>query len=380
MHNPGGMVKNKTIVVMALMAVSQAGQAQSSVTLYGTLDEGLTFLSNQHGSQDWRLDAGSVQGDRFGIKGAEDLGAGNKAIFMLENGFSTSTGALGQGGLLFGRQSFVGLSSAQWGTITFGHQYDEMSEYLNSFAAGNLDAGFYTVHMGDLDRVGGERIDNAVKYTSPAIGGFAFSAMYGFGGQPGQFSTNSTTSIGAQWAGGAAKIGAAYTKINNATYDPYTAFGETTFGPYQIAPVANGTSGSTKLNTDYLANLGIGASYQLGKALLYALYTDTKISNVRIPGKSITQSVNIQVWEAGVRYQWTPFLSVGLGNYYTKDSNKWDETYGMADYFLSKRTDAYFLLVYQRGNEGAQYAVIQTLPSSSSKQQIAARLGVRHRF
>jgi predicted porin len=93
------------------------------VTLYGVIDEGLNFNTNMNGDRSYAMQSGVLSGSRWGLRGAKDLGGGLKAIFTLENGFDPSTGKLGQGGLEFGRQAFVGLSSPV-GRVTLGRQYD----------------------------------------------------------------------------------------------------------------------------------------------------------------------------------------------------------------------------------------------------------------
>lgn len=55
--------------------------------------------------------SGFPHGSRWGVKGTEDLGGGVKTLFQLENGFDVDTGRAFQGGLLFGRQAYMGLSS-----------------------------------------------------------------------------------------------------------------------------------------------------------------------------------------------------------------------------------------------------------------------------
>jgi predicted porin len=43
------------------------------------------------------------------------------AVFLLENGFQGDTGEVGQGGLLFGRQAYVGLQG-RGGALLVGRQ------------------------------------------------------------------------------------------------------------------------------------------------------------------------------------------------------------------------------------------------------------------
>lgn len=60
------------------------------------------------------------------------LSGGYKAVFTLESGFNLNNGTLGQGGRLFGRKAFVGISTP-YGTVTLGrHQnlhYELMYKY-----------------------------------------------------------------------------------------------------------------------------------------------------------------------------------------------------------------------------------------------------------
>ncbi|MDN3098678.1 porin, partial [Enterococcus faecalis] len=104
--------------VLAVLAVAQGAWAQSSVTMFGLIDSGITYVSNEGGGKNVKFDDGIFAPNLFGLRGTEDLGGGLKAIFTLENGFNPNTGALGQGNRMFGRQAFVGLESARWGTLT----------------------------------------------------------------------------------------------------------------------------------------------------------------------------------------------------------------------------------------------------------------------
>ena len=68
--------------------------AQSSVTLYGVIDEGLNYTNNVGTGHVYEMASGYAQGSRWGLKGSEDLGGGMKAIFQLENGFDVNSGRL----------------------------------------------------------------------------------------------------------------------------------------------------------------------------------------------------------------------------------------------------------------------------------------------
>lgn len=72
--------------------------AQSSVTLYGVADDGLSYANNQGGKSSLQAVSGMPSVNRWGLKGVEDLGGGLKTIFTLENGFDLNTGGLAQGG------------------------------------------------------------------------------------------------------------------------------------------------------------------------------------------------------------------------------------------------------------------------------------------
>ncbi|MFP3244770.1 MAG: porin, partial [Paraburkholderia sp.] len=93
----------KQVIALAVSAAFAAPVfAQSSVTLYGVIDEGFNYTSNVGGHAAYEMESGYAQGSRWGLKGTEDLGGGLKAIFQLENGFDANTGKLAEGGREFG--------------------------------------------------------------------------------------------------------------------------------------------------------------------------------------------------------------------------------------------------------------------------------------
>lgn len=124
---------------LTLLGAAGASHAQSSVTLYGLLDNGLVYTNNSGGHSNIQLASGRPTGNRWGMLGSEDLGNGLKAIFTMENGFDLSTGKLAQNGREFGRQAFVGLSDSRLGTVTMGRQY--MANYLTTMALNGTFGG-----------------------------------------------------------------------------------------------------------------------------------------------------------------------------------------------------------------------------------------------
>ncbi|MFD1557289.1 porin [Paraburkholderia silviterrae] len=157
---------------------SGASYAQSSVTLYGIIDTGVEWVNNVGANKSSVVRVPTLTGSipsRWGLRGKEDLGGGLSAVFVLESGFAPSQGTLNQGGRLFGRQAYVGLSG-HWGTLTLGRQYSQIYWALpgdtmgpNIYAAGDLDP--YLAQP---------RLDNAVAY-SFTTSGLTVGATYSFG-------------------------------------------------------------------------------------------------------------------------------------------------------------------------------------------------------
>src|SRR6202035_5611037 len=159
--------------------------------------------------------SGMPSGSRWGLKGVEDLGGGLKTIFTLENGFDLNSGALGQGGREFGRQAFLGLSG-NFGTLTFGRQYDLVVDYVQPLAANGVWGGAYFAHAEDIDNINDSFVvDRSIKFASADYAVFCFSGMYSLGGVPGQFAQNRIWSVGAGYDSGPVHIGGAYLDINN---------------------------------------------------------------------------------------------------------------------------------------------------------------------
>jgi hypothetical protein len=86
-------MKKLALSTAALLAlVSPLAHAQSSATLYGIIDAGVTYFSNLNGHSAFVANDGSIQSNRWGLRGIEDIGGGSRVIFDLESGFNLYSG------------------------------------------------------------------------------------------------------------------------------------------------------------------------------------------------------------------------------------------------------------------------------------------------
>ena len=154
-------------VALATLATATAATAQSNLTIYGRLDatvEHVRITSTTGVTRN--LSTLSNDGSRFGFRGVEDLGGGLQAKFNLENGFAVDTGVVTQGGILWGRMAWVGLSSSRLGEIRLGRNtipLDDMAWPLDPFYAGGVGALWPLLPYQS-------RVDNSIKYVAPMIG------------------------------------------------------------------------------------------------------------------------------------------------------------------------------------------------------------------
>ncbi|OVZ55293.1 hypothetical protein CDO44_24020 [Pigmentiphaga sp. NML080357] len=360
-------MKTARLLLPLALASATPAMAQTTTTLYGIIDAGVNYLSNQGGHGTWSMDTGLLSPNLFGLRGSEALGSDLKAVFTLEGQFAADNGA--SVGPLFGRQAYVGLSSTSWGTLTLGKQYDFSFDMLGPGRYGPSFPmiGLYNLRLGpfgglgvpgmpggamDFDGVAGaKRVDNSVKFTSANYGGLTFGALYGFGEQPGSMGQGRTYSAGASYARGPFALTAAITDARNAA-------------------INNGSDG--------IRTWGLGGRYQLGAAVLNALYTNTR--NTFTGG-------SVQVAQVGTTLPVAASTTLLLDYQYqwanaTLDKVHAHQASATLGYALSKRTDAYAALVYQRagGAPGATAWIAGLNGPSDGKTQTLVRLGMRHMF
>ena len=111
----------KSTIACTLASLAGLAAAQSSVTLYGDIDEYADYLKSSSGNHILALEDGALLRSRWGLRGTEDLGSGYAVKFNLEGGFSADTGGLASTGL-FDHQSWGGLVVPGVGEFRAGRQ------------------------------------------------------------------------------------------------------------------------------------------------------------------------------------------------------------------------------------------------------------------
>lgn len=367
------------LLAVAVMA-STSALAQSSVTLYGIISNGLGYVSNQGGHSNWTMISGANQNNRLGFKVTEDLGGGLSAVGILENGFDSNSGKLGQGGRMFGRQAFVGLSSRTYGTITFGRQYDVLWDYLDRIEPQAMGPGL-GVSVGSNDNIEGNfRYSNAIKYASPVWGGFGFESLYAFSNKAGSFQQNRAFSAGVNFDRHTQRYAVVYVEIDHpGTANPNGAVSDDYAGaPFQLFHTSPLSSSVGVRKQRVIAG---GAEYAFEKLRVGGIVSDVRYNYLDSTSLHLD---NLSV--VGV-YQLTPALFVSAAYLYTHGSYggvvsnpHWNQGQVSVDYFLSKRTDVYAYANYIRASGSNAPAVLFLSSKSSTNAQTAVVVGVRHKF
>ncbi|MFC0396965.1 porin [Paraburkholderia rhizosphaerae] len=388
-------MKKKALFAM-LSIWSLSSHAQSSVTLYGLIDEGFEAASNtavpgsRSGARLFRLDSTfGLNSSRWGLRGTEDLGGGLHSLFVLESGFELNTGKLQQGGAEFGRQAYVGISSDRFGTVTLGRQYDSVVDFIGRFEFGTSNVGtLHAAHPADLDNINDtRRTNNAIKFHSASLSGFSFEGLYSFGGVPGSSGTNSEFSLAAGYTGGPIDLGIAYLNAKNPAA---SLFGS---NPTDTA-ASNGLTATPILSGYATANsyqvVAAGGAYKLGRWQFGSTY-----SNIRFGGIGALEQATavFNDVEGSVQYQFTPQLRAGVAYNYLHGSEvnatvggaTYNQVSAGADYALSGRTDIYVAALYQtaHGDDSTGRGAVANLngiSASSNRYQSLVRVGLRHRF
>ncbi|MCZ4306754.1 porin [Zoogloeaceae bacterium G21618-S1] len=344
--------KIAAIVATTALGLPTLAHAETNVSIYGLIDINLSY--EKAGGQKFTGVAGSeLNGSRLGFKGTEDLGNGLKALFVLETGFDPDTGATGQGGRQFGRQSFVGLEGS-WGKVMLGRQYSPAFVALDPYeATGGADrtAGLLHRKTGSVARGYETRFDNMIKYRSPSFGGFSADVGYWTGKE------NTGPNDDARKEGRGYGITGMYKN-----------------GPFAIAVTTqsvftNATGGKASTH-------GIAGAYDFQVAKAYLLYTQDRESGSQGKGKarSYALGAEIPVSAAGT-------VAVSYGARDESNEANTEDAHGWSVYYmhgLSKRTTLYTAYSHISNKGDANYGWNMTPAAGDDPSVVMA--GIRHRF
>lgn len=362
------MKKSRLVFAFSMLSVAMNVHAQSSVTLYGSLDAGVGYVSNLRGAHAFIAQQGTFQADRWGLTGVEDLGGGLKTVFKLESGFSTINGTMASAGTLFNRQAYVGLSDARIGTVTLGRQTDFHFEMLGPLSTAQSLGDFSAFHPGNVDGLGNTvpvELSNTVKFRSQTIAGVTVGAMYGFTNQSSS-TTGRTISFGATYARGPLNLAAAYSEYHDRALNLAGALGLTSFEGIDL-------TGGAPLVADSVRNAGIGGSLQIGRVQLHALVTQ-----VRIEARG--QASNYRTVDGGANFQVTPAYMIGAGAWTTTlAGQRWTQATIANIYALSKLTQIYADVMVEQASSSAKAVTLGIGPSSSNRQTVVLA-GIHHLF
>jgi predicted porin len=387
MMKPG--YKGALLFAGAALGVGVA-HAQSSVTLYGAVDDAYVYANNQNGHSNSYLRQGNLYASKWGFRGLEDLGGGLSAVFDLQNGFDPNSGALSSSTQIFNRQAYFGLQDKQYGAVTLGRQYTPYYLLVGPLASSNWLTGATGAHPGDIDGLDTTiRINNALVYTSPTWYGVQASGMYALGGIAGSAGKGETISAGIKYGSGPIGLALGYLRMNNA---------QQTTG---FDPASTGSVGTSALNTGYISaksiqHVAAAANYTVGNLMLGVTYTNVEYS---ASAQSLFRDTAVfNTYAAVGAYRFTPAFDVAGAYSYTvaskangiTDAARYQQYSLKEVYHLSKRTSLYAVQAYQRSSGqtlGAKGAgnIVEAAPSvgdsqnatpSSTNSQFVAMFGI----
>ncbi|MEI2678389.1 MAG: porin [Burkholderiaceae bacterium] len=369
----------RTLVSAALLSlVAGAAHAQSSVTLYGRVDLGYQYsdksrrADGKDGGSVSELANGGIRPSIFGFKGSEDLGGGLKAFFNLESHFDAGTGQTTS--TFFRRQANVGLSSADFGTVTLGRQYTPAVLALLATDPRAIKEQFSSLYTFALNQAGGGSngndlgifAANAISYNK-SFGPVNVGLLYGFGEQADTMKAGNFISAGVVYTG-PITVSAYYNEIKNSA-----------------------TSGAAKDAKS--EQYGVGVAVPFANFGLPALTAKAQYINAKQDALNDAigaQRSDTDHFSVGVDYAWNA-TNVASISYYHSDNDKIskDKTEMFVlnnDFSLSKRTVIYIQTAIVDSDEGSTYFTQALLGPKGQlspvldKTNVIFGVGISHSF
>jgi predicted porin len=373
-------MRKNVLALTILGAIAGGACAQSSVTVYGTVDEGIgksnggtsnnptTGITNTSNSYQVIQNHAS----RLGFMGTEDLGGGLFAQFQIEHRFSPDTGAQSTNTMWFG-VSYVQLTNAQWGKVYMGRNYTPvllLTTHTDPFGwdgvgqTGWMAYGNYRTPDNSAPTLTSNgrsvtnnsiRASNAIGYISPSFSGFSMHAQAGL-----SEATNNgrPMSLSAAYEAGPVYVGIAAEKVYGGNFQGqglYSLGASYNFGVTRLMAYFGRSSYGVRMAAN-------GTNYFTGQALPASLGGGT-VSTAG--GANIAHA---KVYSIGAV---TPIGGGAVKVGYTRENpdgpNNLMQKFALGyDYYLSKRTKLYV--------EGS-YAKEDLM----SKSKLAI-MGIRHDF
>jgi predicted porin len=355
-------MKKSLLALAVLGAFAGVASAQSSVTLYGTVDLNGRYVKADGQDRRVSLSQDGINSSQLGFRGVEDLGGGLKAGFNLLAGVNADTGTTNS--KFFNRRATVSLFS-NMGELRLGRDYTPTFWNLTIFDA------FGTNGLGSSLNVrngyGGTRQDNSIGYFLPGnMGGFYGQAMV-------SASEGGTTADrpGRHISG---RLGFAA-----GPFDIAGAYGETKFrAPF--APGAGGGVGGGSIGViipagDTQKTWNIGGSWDFGFMKLMALYDHEKIPDAKEDMGSISAVIPFGQAEVHVGYD---RAKINGDSFSSQTVEQFKATF---QYNVSKRTALYTTGSFLKNKDDTRI----TLPTNagltdSGGDSKGFEIGLRHFF
>jgi predicted porin len=340
-------------------AFATTAHAQSNVQVYGLLDVGVEQVNHAgaNGGSLTRVISGGKNTSRWGLRGAEDLGGGLKAVWNLEGGILMDTGAID--GQLFRRQAYVGLDGS-FGRIVIGRSFTTVYDFVIKYDplgfAPNYSWATTASATGPSKYGMTTGFDNLIKY-SGTTGGFSYGATIGLGEQAGESADSRKYAVAGAYNAGPFGAMLSYEQINGNTV------------------VATG-------NRDKTTAFHAAADYKLEDWRFTAGMRGYKLR----AGRANAAELQGDTYWGGITYYLKPAITVTGAVYHVNTKNvaaavDADPTLyvlrGM--YALSKRTDLYLTGGYAKADHGQLVGLSRDDPGFGSKQA-GVTAGIQHRF
>ena len=376
----------KTLAAVAVLGAFAGSALAADVQLYGIVDTGVGYnhvdvdgLGDKQDIDTFQMKSGQASGSRWGLKGTEDLGNGLTVGFILEDGFSSDTGA--DSAPMFNRESslfieggFGKLAMGRMGSLNNGQSSWAKVGMINAF--GTSDWGNYSVQVGNVMATAAQW-DNMVAYQTPDFAGFKVYAQYGMGSNDNENESRSDRYYA---------LGATY---NNGPFAGYFAVDSINYQTAKLAAVVD----ADDIDDSLTVTLGGSYDFEVVKVYLGAQYFDeVKLSNFKgvIKAAGVGQSNKVKGYGISLTGD-APVLGgkamFGIGYTDAESADSEDKTADVElqryvvsvgyDYPFSKRTDVYAVASYMQDSweDKSKAEKVDADPSAYTFY-----VGLRHRF